>query len=193
MRIIVIPACLTLMYAARPAAAQTVWDVFSDDRSGSLCGVVNARTNELVVLNGTSQLMIVSSRDTILADTFVDAEGFVFLGIDPVGVIEFAEDADGFRTLWWLTFDGRIVQLDGFDLTPFASEEFPEDFRNIPCDACDFVDNPLAELCAEDDVIVSDNPFVPLILDFCGVGVGSGLMLTMTFCGYIGLATVRRR
>ena len=191
MRIVAIATCLTLMYAARPAAAQTQWDVFTDAQSDSLCGLVNALNNELVVLNGTSQLMIVSSRDTILTDTFVDLEGFVFLGIDPVGVIEFAEDADGFRTLWWLTFDGRIIELGALDPIPFASEEFPGDFRNVPCNACQFVDNPIAELCAQDDVIVSDNPFVPLILNFCGVG--SGMMLTMTLCGYVGLAVVRRR
>lgn len=191
MRIVAIATCLTLMYAARPAAAQTQWDVFTDAQSDSLCGVVNALNNELVVLNGTSQLMIVSSRDTILTDTFVDLEGFVFLGIDPVGVIEFAEDADGFRTLWWLTLDGRIVQLDPFTAEPTTSNELPRDVRNVPCNACQFVDNPIAELCAQDDVIVSDNPFVPLILNFCGVG--SGMMLTMTLCGYIGLAVVRRR
>lgn len=191
MRVIAISACVTLMCAVRPAAAQTAWDVFTDAQSGSLCGVVNALNNELVVLNGTSQLMIVSSRDTILADTFVDLEGFVFLGIDPVGVIEFVEDADGFRTLWWLTLDGRIVELDPFTAEPSASNEVPQDVRNVACNACEFVDNPLAELCAADDDVVSDNPFVPVILNFCGVG--SGMMLSMSLCGYIGLAIVRRR
>lgn len=191
MRTFATSAILILICAARPVAAQTVWDVFTDDRSGSLCGVVNTLTNELVVLNGTSQLMIVSGRDTILTDTFVDAEGFVFLGNDPAGVIEFAEDADGFRTLWWLTLDGRIVQLDPFTADPSSSDDLPRDYRNTPCDACEYVDVPLAELCADDTV--SDSPFVPIILDFCGAGVGSGLMLSMTLCGYVGLATLGRR
>ena len=192
MRIMAILAVVSIMSASRPAAAQTVWDVFSDDQSGSLCGVVNTLNLELVVLNDTSQLMIVSNRDTILADTFVDSQGFVFLGADPVGVIEFAQDADGFRTLWWLTLDGRVVQLDSFTAEPGASDTLPADFSDVPCDACAFVDSPLVELCVPDDP-GSDNPFVPVILNFCGAGVGSAMMLAMTLCGYVGLARIRRR
>jgi len=192
MRYMAILAGVSITLVARPAVAQTVWDVFSDDRSTSLCGLVNALNNELVVLSDTSQLMIVSGRDTILADTFVDAEGFVFLGSDPVGVIEFAEDADGFRTLWWLTLDGRIVQLDPFTAEPSSSDEVPADFRNVACDGCEFVDTPAADLCLEDDVIDSDNPLVPVVLSICGAGTGSIMMLTMMLCGYVGLSSWTR-
>ena len=170
------------------AAGQTVWDVFSDGLSDSACGVVNTARSELVVLTNTAQLLIVSRTDTLLEDTFVDADGFVvFEGAD-AGVIEFAEDGDGFRTLFWLTLDGRVVELDPFTAQPSAGDLFPEEFQDVPCDACAFVDFPPAGVCDAAPV----NPLATLILNICGAGVGSGAMLTMMSCGFVGLRTACR-
>ncbi|MEE9295107.1 MAG: hypothetical protein V3W34_09145 [Phycisphaerae bacterium] len=160
------------------------WLVFSDAESTSVCDVVNALNSELVVLTLSSQLALISGTDTILLDTFVDLDDAVFFEGSPAGFIEFAEDGDGFRTLWWLTLDGRVVELDPFDAEPLASNSVPADFIDVPCDACAFIDNPPADICPESP---------PLnIIEICGIGLGSNLFLAMAFCGFLGLRSVRR-
>ena len=86
--------------AARPVQAQFIpWDTFIDDASDSICDVVNAGNAQLVVLNTTRQFVIVTGSDVTLVDTFVDTNGLVFFEGEPAGVIGFALDGDGFRTL----------------------------------------------------------------------------------------------
>ena len=53
------------------------WVLFLDNQSASVCDVVNADNAELVVLQGTGQLRIVSGTDVTLTDAIVDDEGFV--------------------------------------------------------------------------------------------------------------------
>jgi hypothetical protein len=129
--------------SAFPAGAQIVpWDVFEDTLSDSVCDVVNAANAELVVLSDTGQLVIVTGLDVTLEDTFVDLSGFVFFEGLPVGLIDFAEDGDGFRTLWWTSLTGRVVDVSGFTGEPAETELFPSDISGVPCDACDFWDDP---------------------------------------------------
>jgi hypothetical protein len=142
----VVPAVFILFtLSASPAAAQDVpWDVFSDaPLSSSVCDLVNAGNMELVVLSDTGELMIVSGSGVILEDTFVDASWSVFFEGEFVGIIGFAEDGDGFRTLWWTTLTGEVVDLDEFTFEPLLSGLFPSDFVDVPCDACDFWGNPM--------------------------------------------------
>lgn len=167
--------------ATSASNAQVSWDVFEDAQSTSACDIVNTTGNELVVLSSTNELMLVGGVDTILSDTFVDADSFVFFLGDPAGSIEFAEDADGFRTLWWLAFDGRAIELDALTLEPLVSDLFPEDFTNVDCDACDFIDNPPIGVCDSN-----------IVIDICGTGIASNAFLTMSFCGFVGLRLTRR-
>ena len=93
------------------AGAQVVpWVTFADEPiSDSVCDVVNAENAELVVLASTGELVIVTGRDVILQGTFVDANDDVFFQGQPAGFLTFADDADGFRTLWWEWPTGRTV------------------------------------------------------------------------------------
>ncbi len=172
------------------ASGQTTWDVFHDVLSESSCGIVNTVGSELVVRTDTAQLMIVTLTDTILADTFVDADSFVFLDGEPVGVIDFADDDDGFRTLWWLTLDGRVVELDPFTAEPLVSDLTPADFSDVPCDACAFVDDPPVNVCFDDAPEVSIN--IGPIIDLCGTSLFGSATLAMAFFGFCALRTSRR-
>ena len=140
-----------LMIVTSPATAQTLpWDVFLDIFSTSVCDLINAENAELVVLRNTDQLMIVTGGDIILQDTFVDANGFVFFEGLPFGVIDFAEDGDGFRTLWWTSILGTVVHIDEFSGLPSASDLFPSDFFTVPCDAEPFWDGCLIDADCDD-------------------------------------------
>ncbi|MEK6800216.1 MAG: hypothetical protein AABZ12_14750 [Planctomycetota bacterium] len=145
-------------------AQQVPWLVWADDVSASVCDGVNAHNVELVVLDDTGELVIITGTDTVLADTFVDLDGSVFYLGDPAGFIEFADDGDGFRTLWWLSIVGTVIHVDTLTGEPFDSGFFPDEFVDVPCDACNFWDNPFD--CG--GVLVdSDLDGIEDQLDFC--------------------------
>jgi len=156
--------CGTIVTLAAPldARAQVVpWQVFLDSLSTAACDVVNADNAELVVLSAGGQLVIVTGTDVLLADTFVDDQGFVFFEGDPVGTIDFATDGDGRRTLWWVSLTGTVVNVNGFTGEPRQTNQVPSDFLEVPCDACEFWDDP--SVCAE--------PEPPITVNLCGVQV----------------------
>jgi len=127
------------------ATAQTLpWDVFADPQSDSVCDLVNATNVQLVVLTGTGELEIVSGSDVILSHLFADANLNVYMDDLPFGLIDFADDGDGFRTLWWLTFQGTVVDIDTLTLQPSDSGRLPTEFRDVGCDACTLYDDPNA-------------------------------------------------
>jgi len=131
------------------------WIQFADAESSSVCEVVNAANLELVVLASTGELAGVSGTDVVFADTFVDADGLVFYFGDPAGYIEFAVDADGFRTLWWFTDFNDVANVNEFTGEPTSTGLLPIDFGDVPCDACPFWDVP-AECFDSDDDGVED-------------------------------------
>ena len=176
------------------ASAQTAWDVLEDSQSLSVCGVINAVNAatgapiELVILSQTSQLMIVSEADVVLIDTFVDADNNVFDRDDPRGFIAFATDADGFRTVWWVSLDGTVVEVDPFTAEIFAGVSFPDEFSDVPCDACNFVDSPPVGVCSD---LPIDVP--PLVVNFCGSGTGGAAMIMLACCLFASFTRHRRR
>jgi hypothetical protein len=125
------------------------WLVFEDANSDSVCDVINAANIELVVLADTGELVRVTDEDVIFADTFVDEEGFVFFLGEPAGFIDFAVDADGFRTLWWFFAANDLANVNEFTGEPGSTGALPSEFENVPCDACAFWDNP--DTCLDDD------------------------------------------
>lgn len=167
--------CLTAgvpMATAGDVATTQPWIVFEDFNSNSRCGIVNAGNAELVVLRDSFQLVIVSGRDTILVDTFVDADNTVFFEGVPFGSLNFEEDRDGYRTLWWTTLTDTVVDIDDFSAKPRATDAFPDQFEKVPCDACEYWDNP-----ADCDDFVIDTP--GLIFNFCGAGTREGAASAM--------------
>lgn len=174
----------TVAWTAPSAFAQDVpWDVFVDSESSSVCDLVNASNTEFVVLSSTGELVLVTGDDVILGDSFVDADGNVFFNGEAAGFISFADDGDGFRTLWWVDFFGSAVALDTLSLTPFSSNDTPQDFIDVECDACAFWDDP-----ADCPVVVTIDPAPALSFNFCGLG-----MLPVMLVSVLGVCAMRRR
>jgi hypothetical protein len=165
---------------AGAARAQVVpWDSFADSPiSNSVCSVVNAGNAEFVVLRATGQLRRVTGNDLTFTESFVDAEGFVFFNDEPAGLLEFATDDDGFRTLWWLTLTGTVIEIDPLTGEPVASDRFPDEFKDVPCDAC--------ELWDDQTICVEPPPTVRL----CGVDVP--VAMTLSLLGLSGLTYLRQ-
>ncbi len=164
-----------------PALAQDKpWLLFLDSQSTSRCDAVNADNVRLVVLQDGGHLRIVSGTDVTLLDTTVDADGFVFFEGDPAGVIDFAVDGDGFRSLWWMSLTGNVVAVDGFTGEPSPTNKTPIDFRSAGCDACDDWDD--ASVCPATP---------PPTLHLCGVDVP--VVAAMIAFGLMGLRLGSRR
>ncbi len=159
------------------------WDVFQDDVSDSICDVVNAANAELVVLYDTGQLVIVTGADVILQDSLVDLNGDVFFEDEYAGSIGFAEDGDGFRTVWWMTLTGHVVSIDGFTGAPTESDRFPSEFFNVPCDACDFWDD--LTVCPVPDNV--DDTVPPITINLCGMNTPLSMALTLAGLGFMSL------
>ena len=165
-------------------------DIWPDDKTDDKCDLIHAANAELVVLSATGELVLVSADDIILDGTFVDKDGAVFVDDDPAGSLRFAEDADGFPTLWWLAFNGRVMSIDGlsgdeFDIS--ASELLPSDIGNTTCAACDGFWDIEAD-CVEPE----PPPVVVNVFPLCGLGFGT-LMMGMTFVALAGMHLVRTR
>lgn len=172
-----------LSWLAMPGLAQTLpWNLYADDASASVCDAVNAANAELVVLSATGQLVLVTGEDLTLQDSFVDADGFVYFEGSQAGVIGFALDGDGFRSLWWTSLTGHVVHVDGFTGAPSETDFLPLDFSDAACDACDYWDDRL--LCGSDDL-------PPITINFCGANSLASLSLTLASMGFVSL--MRRR
>lgn len=126
------------------------WFQYLDTQSGSLCDVVNATNLELVVLDPTGELASITGIDVMFVDTFVDESGSVYFQGIPAGFIDFAEDGDGFRTLWLFSPFGDVADVDRFTGEPTPTGLLPSDFVDVPCDACLFWDEP--EECLDSDL-----------------------------------------
>jgi len=164
-RINVLLAVIAVLVLARAGLAQEVpWNIYVDTESNSVCDLVNAANVELVVLSDNGPLAIITGPDVILTQTFVDDDSFVFFDGDSAGFIDFAEDGDGFRTLWWITFSGTAAYVDPFTGEPSDSGLFPDEFVGVPCDACLLWDDPF--VCGG-TVVDSDLDGIEDPFDFC--------------------------
>ena len=150
-RFIVAAASVAVVAATASAAP---WVLYVDADSASSCDLINAANVELVTLSATGELAGVTGTDVIFADTFVDGDGFVFYRGEPAGAIEFAVDAEGFRTLWWLTSLGDLVNVNLFTGEPTGTGVFPDEYADVPCDACPFWDVPSECLDSDGDGVV---------------------------------------
>lgn len=180
-------ATATIMFLVVPApvwAQNKPWELFLDSASNSACDVINAANAELVLISSTSRLAAVTGTDVTLEDTFVDENGFVFFEGEPAGALGFATDGDGLRTVWWMTLTGAVVSIDGFTGEPSPTNKLPTDFTDVPCDACEFWDNP--DACADPE---PEPP--PVTVPLCGTDVT--LPIGLTASSLMTMALVRRR
>lgn len=152
--------------SGRITQAQTPpWDEFQDVFTGQICDLINAGNAELVVFSDTGELVVITGTDVFFDGSFVDLDGTVFLDGFPFGIIDFATDGDGFRTLWWMTLTGTAVDIDPFTFGLSDSGLFPSDFASVPCEACPFWDEPF--VCDGAVIIDSDLDGIPDVIDLC--------------------------
>lgn len=158
-RRVLIAACGALTSGMFAGAQAQPWVLYvdSDPLSGSICDVVNATNLELVVLEATGEFVSITGNDVAFVDTFVDGSGAVFFQGIPAGFIDFAEDGDGFRTLWLFTPFGDVANVDRFTGMPTPTGLLPLNFSDVPCDACPFWDEP--DECLDSDFDGIENAF----------------------------------
>ncbi len=183
------------------AEAQVLpWEIRTDPQTLIDCGIINAENVELVVLENTGELVIVSEDgldvvDTVIPGTEVDVIGNVFFFDAQVGQIAFAEDATGLTTMWWLdTLSDRVYQYDTALELPILGNLTPFDIVGLDCDPCPVWDFP--EDCG---VLIDDghtdtgglDTGVPVVtINFCGTNTALSMMLTLA--GLVGTSLVRR-
>ena len=190
-------ACWTLLsMLAIPAAATAQdlpWETYEDALSDSVCDVVNAENVELVVswdsTLGVYNMVVVTGSDIRLADTQVLDNGDVLYLGESAGFIQFDEDGDGYRTLWWVGIGGNVVNVNSFSGEPTVSDYFPGDFHDVPCDACDLWDDTSAcdPVDSDDSVVVP-----PITINFCGTGAALAMAMSMVGLTVMRLAGRRR-
>lgn len=181
---------LAMLLAWPSYSAAQVWDFFVDPVSGSECDTINASNAELVILSSTAELVIVAANgndinDVILGDTVVDSNNSVFVDGVFRGSVEFYEDGDGLRSLFWVTLTGEVVEVDVFGGDPTSSGTLPTDYIGLPCnDGCDFWDDPNA-------CVIVDPVSPPVTFNICGSG--SAFALSAMLAGLVALRTARVR
>ncbi len=182
-RLISLAAVLAI---AGSASAQTPWLQFA----GTNCDIINAANAELVVLESTQNMVIVTGPDVTLSDIVVTGASDIFLNngteLVPVGFISLELDGSGNETLWWVSLTGNVVDVDGFTGEPTETNMIPTDFVAAPCDACDFWDD--ASVC--EAIIDGNAPAVTI--EVCGSSVTVSMIASFAGMSIMGLVKRRR-
>lgn len=138
----------TTLLATSAHGQAIVWDNFIDPVTGGSCDVVNAISSddfgtilgvEIVVISTSGEFLAISGQDTLLPDIFADENLDVFFFGIPFGRLSFAQDGDGFASVWWISALGTVIHVDSVTLTPSLTNFFPSEFSNVLCDACESV------------------------------------------------------
>lgn len=135
-----------ILLVVLPGGASAVAEVspyrlfFDEPFSASRCEVVNAALVELAVIDATGELEVLSG--DVVPFSFVDSAGYVYIDLIPAGVIVFADDADGFRTLWWLSLSGTIIDWDETFRIARETHQLPSSRSNVPCGVCEVIYDP---------------------------------------------------
>lgn len=176
---------LSLVGAGQATLAQAEpWQVRVDPLTQVECGLINATNVRLTALADTGELVILGddsgdTADTIIAGSFVDADGNVFLGDAEAGQVRFAEDSTNLTTLWWLAADSDLVfEYDAGLGLPFLSDATPDSLFGEVCDPCVLWD--FNDFC--------DQPPAPITIILCG-----GNTMAMMLMTFAGLMTTRAR
>jgi len=165
------------------------WDLFQDPETGETCGVVNTSNVDLTIVADTGEVILITGRDTLLDRLFVDEDNNVFYNGFASGQIVFADDADDYPSVFWITDRGTVVEVDERTGEPLDSGLFPEEVGNTGCDPCDSIDDD--PFCYEDVIDGGDEVHFGPIL--CGAGAGPALLLSAAALPLVGRMHRRRR
>lgn len=117
------------------------WQEFQDPATGSICGIINAPSANLTVIDATGEVVRVDGVDNVLLDWAVSPSDEVFFGSTFVGDILYADDADGLPALFIIDIDGFVVDVTEISQEPVLTDILPDEIANTDCDACNFVDD----------------------------------------------------
>ncbi len=177
---------------AMPGAARAQfgeeWSVFQDPETGAVCGVVNTSNAELTVVADTGEVIRITGRDTRLDALLVDDDNNVYYNGFAAGRMVYADDADGYPTVFWITDRETVVQLDARTGQPLDSGLFPEEIGNTGCDPCDSIDDD--PFCDRDGADGGGFRFGPLL---CGAGAAPALWISVVALPLVGRTRRRRR
>jgi len=165
------------------------WDLFQEPETGETCGVVNTSNVDLTIVADTGEVILITGRDTLLDRLFVDEDNNVFYNGFASGQIVFADDADDYPSVFWITDRGTVVEVDERTGEPLDSGLFPEEVGNTGCDPCDSIDDD--PFCYEDVIDGGDEVHFGPIL--CGAGAGPALLLSAAALPLVGRMHRRRR
>lgn len=125
-------------------AQSQIYRLYTDEPvTPSLCDAVNLAQDTAAVFDATGELELLDG--TVVPFSEVDEDGVVSVDSIPAGFIEFADDGDDNRKLWWLWFDGSVVDYDPRTDLYGPTNRLPADFLNVPCDVCEVIDD--IEVC----------------------------------------------
>ena len=172
------------------AAQDTPFLLLEDSLTEDTCDLVNAQNVEMVILENTGELVVVSSgTDWVVNGVVVESNFDVYYDNQYAGYIDFFTDGDGERTLWWVWLEDRAVHVDESTGAPTTSGDLPGDFFNVPCDACATGDWDDSSDCEPGGTTII-NPG-PVSISFCGNA--APVAFGMTMFGLMATAFVRRR
>ena len=173
---------------AVPAQAQ--WFELEDPDTGTVCGLINAENVRFVISDTTAALVLVNGNDREFENTVVE-DAVVYIDGEQFGGIEFANDSNGRRRVFWLTNLGSLYGLST-DGEPVATEVFSDEVIG-ECDPCDSLwddeDDCLAD--STDDASTDGTLGAALVSSLCGLGSSSTVAATTV--GLLGFTLVRSR
>ena len=166
---------ISVLAATGPLHAQ--WYDLADPLSNTVCGVINAADDALMVIGDDGRLVLIRGPDLPLANTGVDQDLVVYIDDEPAGTIDFANDGAGRRRAFWITPIGTL-----YGLTPggeaVATDAYPDSVDGF-CEPCDFWDNEADCLGepAETSGDIGDDLAGALLANLCGAGGASAAAL----------------
>jgi len=158
------------------------WERFEDPQTGDICGVVNTSNANLTVVAQTGEVILITGRDRRLNRLFVDEDNNVFYNGFAAGQILFADDADGYPAVFWMTDRGTVVKVDERTGEPSDSRLLPEEIGNTGCDPCGSIDDD--PLCDRNPI--DDNAGLNIWPILCGTGAAPGLLLLVVALPLLG-------
>ncbi len=144
------------------------WALFIDPETDEECGIVNTAQLELTVIERTGEFVIINGRDTVLDRLFVDTDNTVYYNGFRSGSVVFADDADGYPTVFWVTDRDTVVEVDEESGEPLDSGLLPEEIGNTGCDPCDLVDD--RSLCDDPSPVIDSGAGLTNLTIACGSG-----------------------
>jgi hypothetical protein len=172
-----------------PQAGLAQWFELQDPQTGAWCDVINAQNVRLVIKDPDNTLILITGPDRELVNAVVDEENAIVIEGERRGFVQFANDAEGRRRVFWVAENNSLYRLES-DGQAVATELFPEDVAG-DCDACPLWDNE-ADCAAAPPAEEGPRGTGP-VGGLCGIGSGGASLASAFGLVTLGLVRARRR